>query len=71
MLRDMWQFRSKWLTYDWYAYLFAPASDYYSDMTFWRTLKCRLQGYPRGEIYYNSGGLEPNGHCKDCGDEIA
>jgi len=33
-------------------------------------LICRFRNHPKGPIFYNSCGLEPNNHCIDCGDEI-
>jgi hypothetical protein len=32
---------------------------------------CRIKGHPNGPIFYNPNGLEPDGRCIDCGDEIA
>ena len=33
-------------------------------------LRCRIQGHPRGEIFYNAGGLEPDHRCETCGEDI-
>lgn len=33
-------------------------------------LRCRIQGHPRGEIFYNAGGLEPDHRCETCGENI-
>lgn len=33
-------------------------------------LKCRAMGHPAGEVFYNSGGLEPDDRCAQCGDYI-
>lgn len=30
---------------------------------------CRLRGHP-GIVYFNPGGLEPDTHCKRCGEDI-
>jgi len=31
---------------------------------------CRLRGHPKGMIYYNPGGFEPDGRCQTCGENI-
>lgn len=31
---------------------------------------CRWNFHPCGSVYYNPGGFEPDGHCKNCGDLI-
>jgi hypothetical protein len=31
---------------------------------------CRLRGHPKGMIFYNPGGYEPDGRCKTCGEDI-
>lgn len=33
-------------------------------------LICRWRGHPKGEVYYNPGGDEPDHHCKTCGENI-
>jgi hypothetical protein len=35
-----------------------------------RALVCRGKGHPDGVIWYNPGGLEPDMHCKNCGDDL-
>lgn len=101
---EAWLLRSvpKWLTVNWYVYLFtgaydrgwkhlpwlalpSPTTDWYewrhwftsgrwkfviTDETKVNRILCRLRGHPRGEIYYNPGGYEPDHRCKDCGEEI-
>jgi hypothetical protein len=52
-----------WLTRAGREYLFAKP------FTF-EKLKCRWQGHPHGVLWFNAGGLEPNMHCKDCGDDL-
>jgi len=58
--------------FKWYNYL---SLDFYIDWVF-RTkptslmnVICRLKGHPNGYWYY-SGGLEPDTHCKDCGEDL-
>lgn len=31
---------------------------------------CRAKGHPKGEVFYNPGGYEPDHHCQTCGEEI-
>lgn len=31
---------------------------------------CRMRGHPSGSWYFNAGGLEPDGRCRDCGEDI-
>lgn len=31
---------------------------------------CRWQHHPSGPIFFNANGYEPDGRCKDCGEEI-
>lgn len=31
---------------------------------------CRFRGHPKGMIFYNPGGYEPDGRCKTCGEDI-
>lgn len=35
-----------------------------------RAAVCRLRGHPRGPEWVNPGGLEPDMHCKTCGDDL-
>lgn len=35
-----------------------------------KVVVCRIKGHPRGPIYYNVNGFEPDMSCKDCGDEV-
>jgi len=60
----------RWFSICWWLYLFEPASSYYNDTSLWRAVHCRLRGHPRGQVYFNPGGFEPDEHCKDCGDLI-
>ena len=60
------QYRRSW---EYLGYLFAPAHDP-GYTSFFRRLCCRFKGHPCGCWYYNAYGLEPDYHCKDCGDEL-
>ena len=57
----------------WYHYL---SLDFYTDYVFETkpasllNFVCRMKGHPNGSWYYNPTGLEPDDHCKDCGEAI-
>lgn len=59
---------SQWFSLIWYKYLFGELKGY-SFKEKWTKIICRIKGHPCGIIYY-SWGMEPNYHCKNCGDEI-
>ena len=35
-----------------------------------RKLICRWRCHPYGVVWYNLNGLEPDMHCKNCGDDL-
>ena len=37
---------------------------------YFRRVKCRWQGHPKGIVFNNPGGLEPDTHCSNCGEDI-
>jgi len=54
----------------WWKFIFAPKSNYYDEVK-WRTVVlCRMKNHPEGVVWYNVCGLEPNMHCKNCGDDL-
>ena len=53
----------KWFTKEWYIYLF-------KDNTGIKNILCRAKGHPNGVVWYNPGGLEPDMHCKECGEDL-
>lgn len=53
----------RWFTIEWYKYLFAKPFNL-------TKLWCRYRGHPDGPIWFNTGDLEPNMKCQNCGDEI-
>jgi len=56
-----------WFTFGWWKYLLAkPAWGTTRRDAFW----CRVQNHPAGIVWFNPGGLEPDMHCKNCGDYI-
>lgn len=66
-----------WLDIWWWRFLLARPTNYargwHSDnwlLDWYNRIRCRMRGHPRGIIYYNPGGLEPDSHCKGCGDDI-
>jgi hypothetical protein len=60
-------FHTGWFYRDWYNYLFEEKDPDYS---WWQVLKCRMFGHPAGVWWYNPNGLEPDMHCKGCGDNL-
>jgi hypothetical protein len=53
----------KWFNIYWYKYLF-------KDCTGIRNFICRINGHSCGVIWYNSTGLEPDMHCKNCYEDL-
>jgi hypothetical protein len=53
----------RWISPRWWHYLF-------EDCTGWRNFWCRVRGHPRGPLYYNVGGSEPDWRCRDCNEFI-
>src|SRR3989304_4965642 len=49
--------------------LFAPSRGHHY-LGLFQTAWCRYRGHPAGVWWYNTGGLEPNMHCKNCGDDL-
>jgi len=60
----------KWFTIWWYKYLFAKRTWLGKDIPFYKVLWCRLKNHPSGVTWYNPNGLEPDMHCKNCGDDL-
>lgn len=58
----MWRL-TRWFTREWWAYLLDGCRG-------WKHFLCRARGHPCGVWWYNVGGLEPDMHCKDCGDHL-
>lgn len=48
-------------------YLFEKKSP---DHSWFTVIWCRFRGHPRGIIWYNLNGLEPDMTCKGCGDDL-
>lgn len=62
----------RWFNIWWWKYIFEKRTDYQKgyEISFTKIIFCRIKNHPHGQIFYNSGGYEPDNHCVDCGDEI-
>jgi hypothetical protein len=60
----------KWFLLSWYQYLFEKRDRWYGGSGWVRTIICRMRNHPCGPIWYNPNGLEPDMHCKNCGDDL-
>lgn len=59
----------KWFNISWYKYLFKKRNGY-SNIGWVKTIICRLKNHLYGVVWYNIDGLEPNMHCRNCGDDL-
>ncbi len=59
-----------WFYRDWWAYLLAKRNWMQSDQWFLPIIWCRMRGHPAGFVWFNTGGTEPDYHCKNCGDDL-
>lgn len=57
----------RWLSFLWYKYLF---SNIPIDSNIFKSVVCRLQKHKCGVVWYNIGGVEPDMHCKNCGEDL-
>lgn len=53
-------------TLAWWKYLFEKPRHY----NILKVALCRARGHPDGVVWYNPGGLEPDMHCRNCGDDL-
>jgi hypothetical protein len=56
----------------WWQYIFGPIrrSQRICDRWWWvRVPWCRAKGHER-VVWFNPGGLEPDMHCQNCGDDL-
>jgi len=60
----------KWFSSHWYRYLFSGFEDCYDFREVILRIICRIKGHPRGMIYFNPSGFEPDYRCKDCFEEL-
>jgi len=56
-----------WLSRGWWQYLFAKKS---FDVNWFTVIYCRITNHKCGVIWYTTEGLEPDMHCKRCGDDL-
>jgi hypothetical protein len=59
--------RMYWLTLEWWHYLLSRPR---RGDSFWIAFRCRIRGHPEGVAWFNPGALEPDMHCKNCGDDL-
>lgn len=50
----------------WYVFRPLEKDQRWAEISYIKAVICRIKNHPNGEIYYNPGGNEPDGHCKDC-----
>jgi hypothetical protein len=60
---------TRWVRFSWWRYVF-ESRDRGNKTPFLRVAWCRIKGHPRGEVYFNAGGYEPDHRCKDCSEVI-
>lgn len=53
-----------WFTIGWYAYLFRGCTGL-------TNLICRATGHSCGVVWFNASGLEPDLHCRRCGEDLS
>lgn len=58
-----WEKYNKWLSWEWYRYLFKNNSG-------WKNILCRAKGHPCGVWYYNPIGFEPDMRCINCDEDL-
>jgi hypothetical protein len=61
-----------WLTRSWWRYLLNNP-DYRGrkhPVRSWNHFWCRVRGHRCGPVWYNAGGIEPDMHCRNCGDDL-
>jgi len=60
----------KWFQLWWWKYLFEPSNKHFGDIGIFKRAICRARNHPCGVWWYNPQGLEPDMHCKNCGDDL-
>lgn len=58
---------SRFFDIDWWKYILSKSN---SDIGHIRTVICRLRKHKCGVMWYNINGLEPDMHCKNCGENL-
>lgn len=57
----------KWFNREWWKYLLAKPE---RDSNYLKAIICRHQGHTYDVVWYNPSGLEPDMHCRNCGDDL-
>ena len=52
-----------WLTYNWWKYLLKGC-------TGWTNFWCRIRNHNCGVVWHNVAGVEPDMHCRKCGEDL-
>lgn len=67
---DLFYRASWWFTSSAWNYLFGNwhGAGHYTGIL--RRALCRFRGHPAGVWWFNPNGLEPDMHCKNCGDDL-
>lgn len=60
----------KLFTLSFWKYIFAKRSNYYGDVSIIKTIICRIKNHSCGVVWYNLNGMEPDMHCRNCGDDL-
>lgn len=55
-----------WFTREWWRYLLEKPRHY----NILKVALCRARAHPAGVVWYNPAGLEPDMHCRNCGDDL-
>lgn len=53
-----------------YVYREFPWPKLFGDESAWERIVCRVKGHPKGEVFYNPGGDEPDHRCQTCGENL-
>ena len=64
------RFGWEWLLVEWWRYVLDDSradTDYGS---YFQRCRCRAQNHRAGVYWFNAGGLEPDMHCKGCGEDL-
>lgn len=40
------------------------------DVSWFKVMLCRFNGHKHSVIWYNPTGMEPDMHCRNCGDDL-
>lgn len=59
----------RFITPAWYGYMFS-FDDNYCLTEKVGIIWCRIRMHPNGPVWFTPGGLEPDMHCKDCGEGL-